>query len=401
MRCAIFASLLGLVAAAQATAEFSGEATAEARWFVHATPDPRQDQADRSITATLDYFRDWDKTRQRFAVSLRGRVDSDDGERSKWELDELYWRYQWRRASISVGVDRVFWGVTEALHLVDIVNQTDLVESPDGEDKLGQPMLRLTLSPRWGTWDFFVLPRFRERTFPGRGGRLRGPFRIAADEAQYESQDGKTHVDLALRYSHYIGNVEFALSHFSGTDRAPLFVPAIGSNPLAPARIAPFYYLTDQTGLETTLVAGNWLWKLEAVSRRDPLAGRYGAATGGFEYSFYGIGGTNSDLGVIAEYQYDSRNDPLNGFANGAFDDDLVLGARWALNDFAGSEVLLLVSRDLANNGQLASLEASRRLNNDWRVALEARQFSADTPADPLLLFDREDYWQLSITRFF
>ena len=28
------------------------------------------------------------------------------------------------------GIDKVFWGVTEALHLVDMMNQTDLLEKP-------------------------------------------------------------------------------------------------------------------------------------------------------------------------------------------------------------------------------------------------------------------------------
>ena len=71
------------------------------------------------------------------------------------------------------GVDKVFWGRTESRHLVDVVNQTDLIEYPDEEEKLGQPMLRLTLPRAWGVADIFFLPYFRERTFAGRDGRLR------------------------------------------------------------------------------------------------------------------------------------------------------------------------------------------------------------------------------------
>ena len=39
--------------------------------------------------------------------------------------------------SLSIGLGKVFWGVTEFNHLVDVINQTDLVEGIDGEAKLG------------------------------------------------------------------------------------------------------------------------------------------------------------------------------------------------------------------------------------------------------------------------
>ena len=52
----------------------------------------------------------------------------------------------------------MFWGVTESQHLVDVVNQTDLVENPDGEEKLGQLMVNLTVARSWGTLNLFVAP---------------------------------------------------------------------------------------------------------------------------------------------------------------------------------------------------------------------------------------------------
>ena len=78
-----------------------------------------------------------------------------------------------------------------------------------------------------------------------------------------------------------------------------------------------------------------------------------------------------------------------------------MVGARLALNDFAGSEVLVLASRDRRTRSGALVLEASRRIGNSWRVAAEARYFEAGDGTDALALFDREDYWQLSLTRFF
>ena len=68
---------------------------------------------------------------------------------------------------LRVGVDRVFWGVAESQHLVDIINQVDFVEHPDGESKLGQPMVHLTWSGDWGALELFGLSGHRARTFPG------------------------------------------------------------------------------------------------------------------------------------------------------------------------------------------------------------------------------------------
>ena len=399
MRCATFVSLL-VVAGTTAASDWEVDAEVElsARYFLQETDDPRQDQFAADLYGQVDAFRDWDEGRQRFAVSVNARGDTDDGERSRFDVQEFYWRYRWPRAEVAVGIDRVFWGVTEALHLVDIVNQTDLAASPDTEDKLGQPMLRLTLRPRWGTIDAYVLPRFRERRLPGTAGRLRGPVEIVADTAQFESSDGRNHVDYALRYSHYIGPVEFAVSQFTGTARTPAF-ELIGIAPVP--QIAPVYFQTDQTGLELTYVHGNWLWKLEAISARDPVQ-RYRAATGGFEYTWSSVFG-NADLGLIAEYQYDSRNPgEVLAFDNaGLFNDDLVVGTRLGLNDFAGSELLLLATRDRDNGGRVVTVEASRRLGSQWRLALEGQHFSAGDEADLLAILAREDYWRLSLTRYF
>lgn len=115
----------------------------------------------------------------------------------------------------------MFWGVTESVHLVDIVNQTDYVEDPAREEKLGQPMINLSQVRDWGMLDFFVLPGSRERTLPGERGRLRSHPVTRADESRYESGAEEKHVDWAIRWSHTAGNWDVGLSHFCGTSRDP------------------------------------------------------------------------------------------------------------------------------------------------------------------------------------
>ena len=85
------------------------------------------------------------------------RLDSADSERTHFDVRELTYLWLHDDFELRLGVRKVFWGVTEVLHLVDIINQTDLVEGFDGEEKLGQPMVNLSVSRDWGTLDLFVL----------------------------------------------------------------------------------------------------------------------------------------------------------------------------------------------------------------------------------------------------
>ena len=66
---------------------------------------------------------------------------------------------------IKFGISKEFWGVTETSHRVDIINQTDFTEGFDGEEKLGQPMIKVSLEKQWGLLDFYALLGFRERNF--------------------------------------------------------------------------------------------------------------------------------------------------------------------------------------------------------------------------------------------
>ena len=148
---------------------------------------------------------------------------------------------------------------------MDIINQTDLVENPDGEDKLGQPMLMVSVPADWGTLDLFLMPYFRERSFPGRAGRLRGPLRVDTEKAQYESSAEEWHTDFAVSLSRSIGEWDIALSHFYGTSREPSFIAGMdGDEPV----LIPYYEIINQTGLSLQFITGEWLWKFEGIVRK-------------------------------------------------------------------------------------------------------------------------------------
>jgi len=373
--------------------KWSGDISAEYRGFLQAPADPRQGDNDFSVSLSPELYHEWDKGHQSFTFAPFLRKDSNDRERTHADIRELTWLKAGQSTEWRVGIRKVFWGVTESVHLVDIINQTDLVENPDGEQKLGQPMINFALIKDWGTLDLFVMPGFRERTFPGVDGRLRTPLVVDTDHPVYESANEDDHVDYALRWSNSIGDWDIGLSHFYGTSRDPRFLPGLKDGEPV---LFPVYDIINQTGVDVQATLDNWLLKLEAIRRTGQGEGYYAAATG-FEYSFYGVFDTQKDIGLIAEYLWDQRQErALTPFQN-----DLFLGTRLAFNDEASTEVLFGFIRDLDHDSLFANLEASRRIGSSWKLILESRLFSVKDAADPLTGFRNDDYIGVELKRYF
>jgi len=389
----VFALSIAVFAPLIHAADWSGNISTELRAFPNEAMYPDQHNASVSIAAQPEFHHRWDGDKHSFTFAPFLRVDQYDDERTHTDIRELTWlsaapAHEWR-----VGIRKVFWGVTESQHLVDIINQTDGVENPDGEDKLGQPMVNLALIQSWGTVDFFVLPGFRERTFPGAEGRPRLPLSVDANHAEYQSDREQSHVDAALRYRHSLGDWDIGLSYFTGTSRDPRFnARVINGVPT----LVPYYDLIKQTGLDAQATLGGWLWKLEAIYRTGQ-GDSYAAATGGFEYTFSGVFETGMDLGLIAEYLYDERGDD----APTPLADDVLIGCRLALNDAQSTDLLAGVLFDSDGGARNVSIEGSRRLSGDWKLSIEARVYAGASTNDPLYVFRDDDYLQFELARHF
>jgi hypothetical protein len=187
---------------------------------------------------------------------------------------------------LKVGIRKEFWGVSESQHLVDIINQTDLVENSDTEDKLGQPMINLSLVNDWGILDLYLLTGFRERTFAGNEGRLRSIPEIDVGEERYEKHGIEKHMAYAIRWSHSIGDWDLGFSHFYGTSRDPSIL--VETDEQGVTRLIPYYEMIHQTAADIQITKNNWLWKLESIVRSGQ-GKAYFAGTGGFEYTFYSV----------------------------------------------------------------------------------------------------------------
>lgn len=365
----------------------SGSFGVELRWFPDGSAFPGQIEG-AELSAVLEPELRWRSADRRHQVDLAafGRWDSGDDERSHLDLREASYRWVGDRFELLAGVARVFWGVTESRHLVDVINQTDAVEDVDEEDKLGQPMLRLAFQGDGGRLEIYALLGLRERTFPGRQGRPRPPLPVDDGGALYESGAGDGRVDWAARWTRVAGDWDLGAHVFHGTGREPQLLPSADGR-----RLVPFYRITSQAGADVQYTRGAWLWKLEALAREGQGAA-FGAAVAGFERTLYQIGGSRADLGLLVELLWDGRDATAPATI---YDEDTFVGARLALNDVQSTELLAGAVVDHDDGSVAAIVEAGRRFGRRLTLELEARLFRSTDPAGDLAAFDRDSFVNL------
>jgi hypothetical protein len=375
----------GLMTSPAATAlDHRGDVTMEG-WAFAREGAQAQSALDAALRFRADIWHRWNEGRDAITLSPFVRIDTNDSERNHADMREASWVHAGDAAEWRAGIRQVFWGVTEGTHLVDIINQTDAIESLDGEHKLGQPMLNVSVERDAHLLDFFVLTGSRERTFPGEDGRLRLPLVVDTQKARYESSKENHRVDLAARWQFTWQGLRAGLSAFSGTAREPELLAEIdptrlvygaggvpvGFQPGYQPFFIPFYPVIRQVGLDAQITQGDLLWKLETV-QRSGYARNYHSTNAGIEYTQVGAFGSDIDIGWLAEYLHDSRN----GMATTPFEHDVLVGWRVAFNNAASTELLASVIVDDRSGERLFSLEGSHRLGERLKVTMELRHIS-------------------------
>lgn len=396
------ALLSGLLSVSSiAETQVSVKAAVDYRVYTQDALYPQQVDKQLSMFIEPEVYHSWNDDLDSITFKPFYRWDNEDDERSHGDIRELMWLHVGDDWELRTGIGSVFWGQTESAHLVDIINQTDAVEAVDGEDKLGQPMINLTLVREWGNLDLFVLPGFRERTFAGEKGRLRAPLVIDTDNAVYQSSDEEHHIDFAARWSHSIDIWELGVSYFDGTSRDADMLLSI-DNGIGTLR--PYYRQMNQVGLDVLAVVDSWILKFEGISRRYDrdsnglMPQNYFAMTTGFEYTSVGVFESVWDIGWLMEYQFDDRNDSTLAIGQ----NDLMLGSRLVLNDVNGTEVLLGLVQDLDHsNSRSGFVEASSRINDNWKWRVDARIFSTDEPSNLLYGLRNDDNIEVSLEYYF
>ena len=380
--------------------EIRGYLSTEARIFPQKQAFPGQSRHEISMAAELECYLEWANYTS-LTVTPFARIDSADSRRTHVDMREFLLRVVPGNWTLAVGVGKVFWGVAESKHLVDIVNQTDTIESLNGEDKFGQPMVNLSFNYDWGFVDMFVMPYFRERIFRSRSGRLRGSVLVDSGQASFRSGAGRWHPDFAVRYSNSVGGWDIGVAHFYGTNREPT-LNSLGLSADGTAVLVPEYELVNQSSIDLQYTIGAWLWKVESLFRQGQKNAlgteqNFYSFVGGFEYNVFGAFKTNSDLGLLVEYMRDSR---LNKSTD-VLQHDVFTGIRWTLNDEPDTQALAGVLQDLRESTRQFFVEASRRINDNMRASVELQIFSSIESGDILSDLRDDDFLGVEVAYYY
>ena len=384
--------LLVFNAAISAEYELSGFIAVESRWFPEEAQFPDQfEGAQNSIVLEPE----WDVTindNHLLSFIPFARLDARDNRRTHSDIREAYWLYIQDDWELLVGINREFWGVTESRHLVNIINQIDQVENIDEEDFLGQPMINYVLQKDYGRFSFFILPYFRERTFPGEDGRLRSAI-VAREDGEYESSAEQWHTDAAFRYTHYVGNWDIGLSYFYGTGREPTLLPNADAT-----RLIPHYDIINQAGLDLQYTDDAWLWKFEGIIR-EGQGDTFAATVAGLEYTFFQVFESAADFGLLAEHLYDGRDE--TGAPQTVLENDLFLGMRYTFNDVQDTNLLAGTIVDLEDESYSMRVEGERRLGDTYKVEIEGQLFANTRSSSNTASVKDDDFITLRLSRFF
>lgn len=426
---------------------WEAEAELEVRWFPQDDPSPESNYHGSGSLALIlsrsDYWGD-----AIIDTKLFYREDGHDDNRSHFDIRDLLITLPVADFEFKAGIGGTFWGFTESVHLVDIINQTDFVESFSGEEKLGQPLLSANWYGPFGTIETYVMPLFRPQVFQSGDARPSYPLPISEneDDYQYESSKRDQHVDFATRWSYNIGSLDFGLSWFKGTERTPRTVVCFGRDTGRPntengpncdlpsgfpeptpeqqaaidaglvdedeliaaaieeaipdLRLIQHYDQTERVGLELQWNLGDVLAKAELLYA-EQLDTSYKAAVAGFEYTWSNTLGFPLDTRIISEYLYDDRN--AEAYLN-LFDDDVFFGVRFEFQDTQSTTFLVGSIYDLNNYSVLYLAEGTRRLTDSSSISVEAQVFShLDHLAsdDPTLFFNTADTYTAKLKLFF
>ena len=319
-----------------------------------------------------------------FELILFGRVDQHDRNRTHGDIREGFFELFFNEWTLGFGIHKVFWGVTESRHLVDIINQTDLVEDFDTDIKLGQAMVTTSYTQRQSGH----LQPLRDELgaaagVPGAAGtphpsRYRSTTTCASTTRRWKAGPDRRGLSLVALHGRLRLGLELLLrdrarsAALSDDERAGLPV------------LQPVYELIHQGGLDVQYTVEGWLLKAESIVRggQGPT---FGAVTGGFEYTFYQASGSIVDIGLILEYNYDSRNN--NTFI--IFENDFFTGVRLSLSDVGSTEFLVGSFIDAKDGSVFIAAEASRRFGDSWKILLEGRGYIPQK--DNVLQFFRND----------
>ena len=347
-----FAALKAPVAAESAVVQ-RGEATFEASWFPRSAAFGGQKNSffHVGVQPELSVFDDTTEW------LLKPRISGGSAGVGVVDFREAHVTSRIGEMDVLVGNTILFWGKVESYNPVDVVNSLDYGRGLMRSEKLGAPMAQVSLPIGSGQLDLLAID-FVKNIYPGQALRERVGTRFGK-QIIFSGGASKNDIGQAARWSAYFGDVDLGLSWFRGVGNAPRLTAQSNGT------LRPDYSRINQMALDIQYLWGDTALKGELIHRKgqyDRLGAfkKYHAGVLGLEHSFYDIANSGSDLVLLTEYAFDSRN----SLSHSGFQNDLTIGTRWLKNDIDDTELAALLTRDLDYKAQLITIKMDRRIND-------------------------------------
>lgn len=336
--------------------------------------------------------------RLRTRALISGRFDQFDAERRILNIQELWVEARLGVLRLRGGVDTVNWSRMEAFHPADVLNSRFLDSRIENPDKLGEPMVGAKLLGFGGSLNVMFLPAVIAPVLPSSVSRQSFVPGVELGDPVWLRPDGSVVERFAPQGGAFaertFGSADLSVHVLQHQDRSQ---PLIVFDSVA-GEVRPLYQTVRQVGGTYNHAIGPMVAKAETVYRDfrqgDDAPSPYGplpdrdhvTAAVGVEYGG-GWGRTSSNLLLEAQFLRQVRGDAPDWASQlSFFEQDVLAGWRWALNDASDRSILALAIVDVRTfEDVLATVRYNQRVGQAWIFEcglrlLEAPAREADAP---------------------
>jgi hypothetical protein len=428
----ILLSLMVTTLALQAETNWQGQGEISFESFVY-NDDHNPNTVDRGASLLSFLKVEAEQSIFKIVASTKGRAAQFDQDRSFVHIQDLYLQLAHNNFIARAGYQIFNWSALEFFHPSDVINSRNYDSAIEQAPKRGE----LALETQWdfgsGAVNLYAFPLVEKPLFPGNNSRLGG---VQLESPTFVKPDGeylggKEHWQYGARFRQTLGSADYSFHFLQHFDRQHpilgLDISVISLFPLqVKTRLTPYYHVVNQWGgtlqyaFSDDVLAG-WmagqLLKVELVHRdfeksksiSTPLGDRAPQS-----HSVVAIGDEKT-WAVFFGHEWTGFIEYQRVFGDGVdknvrtelnlFQNDVVVGGRYAFNDADTKEIYLAAIFDLERDHEkIYHTYYSQRLTSEWTTKVGGRWIKAPPENDVnrgLESYDSDDQYFLHLTRFF
>lgn len=357
--------------------------------------------------------------------SIFSRVDRKDSSRSIFIIEELHWSYYKDAWSITIGHQILNWSATEAFHPADAINSRNYDSNIENAEKFGEPMVNLKWEASFGTLSFYFFPYTQNVNLPADSNRLgfQSSQGLVVNEPIWVDADGERVDDnfipqYGAKFDFTVKSADISLYALNMNDRF-IFGRLVDTFFGSPTGATLLYLPLRQYGFTVQAVMDAWVFKIETAykdfinpdlkfsytpSIYDEIEKEdHSQIAWGIEYGWAHKDGKESTV-ILEGQQIFGVEDDIAATYN-IFQNDVLLGYRFAFNDINSKELFFSVITDLERkNENLFSASYQQRLTDVWTIKSGLRYIHAPKKgltASNLENLHKANQFYLNLVRYF